>query len=640
MIALLALCAYATAGPNVDYAWPLDLPRIITSSFGEYRMGRAHTGIDLRTGGIGLPVHAPRDGYVARVRCSPYGYGKALYLRLDDGNVMVFGHLDRFADPIAAYVNAEQHARQAYEVDLTPDAGRFPVHRGEIVAYSGQSGIGPAHLHAEPRDSKERPFNPRRLGWTWPDREVPKIRRILVMPDGPDATVNGVPFPALLEVNTQGDGTPTVEVSASGRVAFGLDVIDPANNGENVLGVYTARVHVGKQALFEVRNDRVDYATVGDGAVCYHPFLLDQGRFLLLWRWPGNRSESITANHGDGWLTVNTRAVDAEFEAVDFFGNRAAARLRLRPEKVASSPEIPESAALPGRVEWACYGDWMSVTTRFEGPEAETPMLEVTSAPLESASAFTRVDAQTFRTAFRPASAVREVRLAVRHPRLADTAQTWTVVRNGDKDGEVRAGKVSVQIPNAAAYGALFASIEELQPPAEVPGRVHGGMWRIAPTATPLAAPIRVRIPIPTDTEPNRPVHLYRRNGARWTFLETTRADGFLEAESRAFGEFIVLEDSQPPHLEWMDAGDGSQTDARRPSLRVKVSDAASGIADVTARVDGRWLLTEYDPEEGTAWWARDEDLPANARVIAFEVTDHAGNTARSERKLSAAIAQ
>jgi trigger factor len=93
-IIVLALVA---AGPVSPYTWPLDLPRIVTSSFGEYRGGRFHAGLDLRTGGIGKEEKAPLNGYVSRVRCSPSGYGKAVYLRLEDGNTAVFEMKDEEA---------------------------------------------------------------------------------------------------------------------------------------------------------------------------------------------------------------------------------------------------------------------------------------------------------------------------------------------------------------------------------------------------------------------------------------------------------------------------------------------------------------------------------------------------------------
>src|SRR5690606_9127249 len=118
----------------------------LTSSFGEYRAGRYHMAIDLRTGPSPQPVRAAADGYVSRVRCSPYGYGKAVYVQLADGNTAVYAHLSVFAPALRDYVRRAQHERRAYIVDLYPEPNRFPIKQGEIIAHSGQTGIGAPHL--------------------------------------------------------------------------------------------------------------------------------------------------------------------------------------------------------------------------------------------------------------------------------------------------------------------------------------------------------------------------------------------------------------------------------------------------------------------------------------------------------------
>jgi hypothetical protein len=45
---------------------------------------------------------------------------------------------------VAAYVDSAQRATGDYEVDLWPAPGRFRFIAGERVAWSGQSGAGPA----------------------------------------------------------------------------------------------------------------------------------------------------------------------------------------------------------------------------------------------------------------------------------------------------------------------------------------------------------------------------------------------------------------------------------------------------------------------------------------------------------------
>ena len=106
--------------------WPLDLkPAALTSTFGETRGSSFHAGVDLKTWGrTGYPVHAVADGWVQRLRTSPWGYGRALYQRLDDGRLVVYAHLERFFEPASKRIRAEQRRTRQYTVDLWLKEGR------------------------------------------------------------------------------------------------------------------------------------------------------------------------------------------------------------------------------------------------------------------------------------------------------------------------------------------------------------------------------------------------------------------------------------------------------------------------------------------------------------------------------------
>ena len=138
------------------YGWPTDETRAITSSFGEFRSTHFHAGIDISTRDrIGARVLAARDGSVARIRVSPTGYGKILYLRHADGYTTTYAHLDHFSPLLEERVRAEQLRRGIYPVTLRFQTGQIPVRRGELIAYSGETGSGTPHLHFEIRVDNE-----------------------------------------------------------------------------------------------------------------------------------------------------------------------------------------------------------------------------------------------------------------------------------------------------------------------------------------------------------------------------------------------------------------------------------------------------------------------------------------------------
>lgn len=175
----VVLPARADSSP---YTWPLDLDtRYLTSNFLETRQGRFHTGIDLKTEErTGLAVLAVDDGWISRIKFRPGGYGKAIYLTNGEGRTFVYAHLERLADPLRRRVQAAQHSRGVYAVDIYPAPGEFPVVRGEIIALSGQTATNGPHLHFEVRDGDGSPLNPLTHGFPVDDQLAPEITAVRV----------------------------------------------------------------------------------------------------------------------------------------------------------------------------------------------------------------------------------------------------------------------------------------------------------------------------------------------------------------------------------------------------------------------------------------------------------------------------
>lgn len=127
-----------------DYYWPLKIEPRLSSYFGDYRSGHWHAGIDITTrGGTGYKVFAAADGYVFRVKTAFWGYGKALYLRLNDGRYAVYGHLADFSRDLNEMVRQRQLKDGKYYQDIYLRPDEFPVKKGELVALSGK----PAAAH-------------------------------------------------------------------------------------------------------------------------------------------------------------------------------------------------------------------------------------------------------------------------------------------------------------------------------------------------------------------------------------------------------------------------------------------------------------------------------------------------------------
>ena len=139
------------AGPETNFRPPLDIPLILSGTFGELRSNHFHSGIDIKTQQRqGLPVYAVETGTVSRIKISHWGYGKALYIAHPNGYTSVYAHLQKFGPKIEAYVKKLQYQKQRYEVEVFPEYGELTVSKGDTIAYSGNTGgsSGP-HLHFE-----------------------------------------------------------------------------------------------------------------------------------------------------------------------------------------------------------------------------------------------------------------------------------------------------------------------------------------------------------------------------------------------------------------------------------------------------------------------------------------------------------
>lgn len=160
---LQSVCIFSQEYRNSGFTKPVHLPFHLAGSFGEPRPDHFHSGIDIKTNGVeGEPVFAVYDGYISRIRVSPYGYGRAIYITHPNGFTTVYGHLSRFNEAIQKYVHAQHYLTQKSELDLVLDASVFPVKQNDTIAFSGNTGGSTApHLHFEVRNTQtEHALNP------------------------------------------------------------------------------------------------------------------------------------------------------------------------------------------------------------------------------------------------------------------------------------------------------------------------------------------------------------------------------------------------------------------------------------------------------------------------------------------------
>jgi len=296
--------------PTDVFRSPLDIPLILSGTFGELRSNHFHSGIDIKTQQReGLPVYGIGDGTITRLKVSMWGYGKVLYVAHPNGYTSVYGHLQKFSPKIEAYIKMIQYQKKSFEVEVFPDFGELSIEKGEIIAYSGNTGgsSGP-HLHFEIRSSvSEKPTNPLLYGLEVADATNPTLEKLFVYPLSTDALSNQSAERIQLGFTRQKDGTFLADkVNAQGNIGIGFIGFDRQDMGANRNGIYAVSLSVNGKTYTSY-----DFDSFSFGETRYINTLVDydylgryRDRIQKLFKSPGNNLGIYTELYNNGEIEI------------------------------------------------------------------------------------------------------------------------------------------------------------------------------------------------------------------------------------------------------------------------------------------------------------------------------------------------
>ncbi len=317
--------AYAQEKHNVRK--PVDIPIYLSGTFGELRSNHFHSGMDIKTKGEeGLPVHAVEDGFVYRIKISRGGYGRALYIKHPSGIISVYGHLKVFNDKIEAYIKQKQYEKQKFEIEVFPYKIELPVKKGEIIAYSGNTGgsSGP-HLHFEIRDLQEHPLNPMNFGVTIKDTIRPVLRGLFAYTLDSLSQINQAQGRVPIFFHKKNDTLYlTDSINAYGKIGIGISVYDKQNNSYNYNGVYKVSVIVNGTKIYEHVMDELNFfkSHYINTFIDYPYYVKKHRRIQKLFVEPYNLLEIYTQLVNDGIINIkNKRNYNIQILVSDFNKN-------------------------------------------------------------------------------------------------------------------------------------------------------------------------------------------------------------------------------------------------------------------------------------------------------------------------------
>lgn len=347
-----------------EYLWPTDSGQYLSSTFGETRSAHFHAGLDIKTWGReGYRVYASRGGQLHRLLITERGYGKAIYLKHSDNTYTVYAHLQRFNDEFQSLADSVRMTDYSFEMDATFDDRVIEVEQGEVIGYTGSTGIGPPHLHFEIRDSLQNPVNALTKNLRVKDTIPPVFSTLIVEPLTKESRIEGRPASKLIRAKVNENGVYDFgQVTISGEAGLAVNVYDQANDVYNAYAVYSLSLIHETDTLFHQELNTFDFQNEQEMFLDrIAPFGSTKRGHQRLFGKEGNNNPFYLIQKPAAQITASNTIEKYTIVATDYFGNRSTANLKIAPDT--SSYSETKSTQLPIS-KWYWHEDWASPDLR------------------------------------------------------------------------------------------------------------------------------------------------------------------------------------------------------------------------------------------------------------------------------------
>lgn len=582
---------------KAHYLWPTEASKLASATFGETRAAHFHAALDIKTWGRrGYKVFATRKGVLHRIAISPNGYGKVIYLKHEDGSFSLYAHLDDFVEPVAQFVDSLRLAQHISKIDTTFSNPPFRFSQGEMIAFTGSSGIGPPHLHFELRTPTEKPFNPLLTNIRIKDSRAPRISELSIEPLGKHSSVQGKIQIYRRKPRWNGKRFDFGTIEVSGTVGLGVDVFDQADGAANVYAAYSLSLYENGKLLYTSTADSFSYGRTGQMFIDrVFPLLNETGKgFQRLYKRDGN---TLGFSTGNGMLAQRKGEHLYLIEVQDFYGNTTEAELKLRFVEPSKVNVVPNYHSFFADESWLGANAPFQITDRIDG---EFPI----------GHSFSEQNLVLLSDYFLPHikydADSREIELTPLLPQKGSAVMLAN-------------GRAELSIPAGAVYDTLWVE-------TQFSFENEGASFSILPDNAPFANDFYLRVFFPDSIQADRMlIYHKRKKDGRLTARKWSSSNQVFTAILNDFGSYIMATDTLPPVLFNPKIFTGRFGDIR---IAVQVTEDESGIDSEQIRFycNGVLGIAEFEPDRKRIVYRHPTYRPNRVTDIEVLVRDKAGN--------------
>jgi len=571
----------------------------LSGTLGELRGNHFHAGLDIKTfGQINWPIHACADGYITRIKISPWGYGRAIYVQHPSGHMTVYAHCQSFSKDIEKYVLEQQYEQKRYDVDLSLSNNLFRVKQNQVIAYSGNTGSsrGP-HLHFEIRDAQQRALNPLGFGFKEiQDNVKPSFYKILLSTLSKNARVNNEFGTFTFKTKDKGGKRYiTNQIQLQGTIGLAIKARDKLSGVNNPNAIAKIVVEQDGKEIFKYFNNDVlfhmqsymnvhmSYDTYKKGGGKLHKCYVDDGDKLNKYETTSNKGKIIINDTLPHTLMI---------KIWDFYNNYSQLIIPIKGKKLHKGSLILNDKQK--KITTELHKNILMVKCT-NCPANSVLRLESSTRKTETKASYYKNNASVFLWDMRenfPRKIYLNDSLLDEHyiyPIPSAKKFTWFT-----KNATVSFNKNSL-------FDTLYLQMN-----------THNDTIDIGKHTIPLKKRISItmRSTATYNTTKTAMYKVYRGtasyiggtwNGSKYTF------------STKKFGKYALLTDTIPPTIKYIG------------KRRFTIKDRLSGIKSYNAYLNGEWILLKYDYRINRVVLAPKTKMSLSGE-IKIEVVDNVGN--------------